>query len=92
MPEQPPRRRAAAIRYVPGEQAPRVTASGSGIIADQIVAAAKQAGVPVRSDAALAEALSALEVGVDVPEALWVAVAKTLAWAYRLDGRAAGSA
>ena len=47
--------------------------------------------MPVRSDAALAEALSALELGADVPEALWVAVAKTLAWAYKLDAKA-GSA
>lgn len=90
MPEPPRQRKAAALRYEPGEAAPRVTASGSGIIADRIVAAAHEAGIPVRADAALAEALSALELGTDVPEALWVAVAKTLAWAYKLDGRAAG--
>ena len=36
------------------------------------------------------EALSALELGANVPEALWVAVAKTLAWAYKLDARASG--
>jgi flagellar biosynthesis protein len=90
MPEQPPRRRAAAVHYEEGDRAPRVTAVGSGIVAERIVAAAREAGVPVRSDAALAEALSALELGADVPEALWVAVAKTLAWAYRLDGQAAG--
>jgi flagellar biosynthesis protein len=89
MPEPPRQRKAAALRYEPGAPAPRVTASGSGIIADQIVAAAREAGIPVRSDAALAEALAALELGADVPEALWVAVAKTLAWAYKLDGRAA---
>jgi flagellar biosynthesis protein len=58
-------------------------------VADRIVAAAREAGVPVRSDAALAEALSALDIGADVPEALWVAVAKTLAWAYTLDACAA---
>jgi flagellar biosynthesis protein len=88
MPEPPKQRKAAALRYEPGEPAPRVTASGAGIIADQIVAAAREAGIPVRSDAALAEALAALDIGADVPEALWVAVAQTLAWAYKLDGRA----
>jgi flagellar biosynthesis protein len=90
MPEQPPRRRAAALHYQEGDHAPKVTAAGSGMVADRIIAAAREAGVPVRSDAALAEALSALDIGADVPEALWVAVAKTLAWAYKLDGRAAG--
>jgi flagellar biosynthesis protein len=90
MPEQPPRRRAVALHYQEGDRAPRVTAAGSGIIAEQIVAAARESGVPVRSDAALTEALSALELGANVPEALWVAVAKTLAWAYKLDARASG--
>ena len=44
--------------------------------------------MPVRSDPALAEALAALDLGHEVPEALWVAVAETLAWAYRLDEKA----
>jgi flagellar biosynthesis protein len=90
MPDPPPRRRAAALRYEPGERAPKVTASGAGLVADRIVAAAREAGVPVRSDPALAQALAALELGRDVPEALWTAVAEALAWAYRLDAQAAG--
>jgi type III secretion system FlhB-like substrate exporter len=39
-------------------------------------------------DAALVEALSALHLGAHVPEALWKAVAETLAWAYKLDAGA----
>ncbi len=88
MPEKPKRRRAAALHYEHGDRAPRVTASGAGLVADRIVAEARAAGVPVRSDPALTEALSALELGSDVPEALWTAVAETLAWAYRLDAHA----
>ncbi len=88
MPETPKRRRAAALHYEHGDPAPRVSASGAGLVADRIVAAAREAGVPVRSDPALAEALSALELGGEVPEALWAAVAETLAWAYRLDAQA----
>jgi flagellar biosynthesis protein len=88
MPEPPPRRRATALHYEHGDRAPRVTATGTGMIAERIVAAAREAGVPVRSDAALAEALGALDLGADVPEALWTAVAETLAWAYRLDAQA----
>ncbi|HEY1510401.1 MAG TPA: EscU/YscU/HrcU family type III secretion system export apparatus switch protein [Solirubrobacteraceae bacterium] len=91
--EQPPppaRRRATALRYEQGEHAPRVTATGAGLVADRILAAAREAGIPVRHDPALAEALGALELGDDVPQALWTAVAETLAWAYRLDAKASG--
>jgi flagellar biosynthesis protein len=77
-------RRAAALRYE-GEGAPRVVASGRGLIAAKILEAAREAGVPVREDAALAEALSRLELGREIPEVLYQAVAETLAWAYRLD-------
>lgn len=89
MPDLPPRRRASALSYQPGDTAPRVTATGSGVVADRIIAAAREAGVPVRSDPALAEALSALDLGATVPEAMWRAVADVLAWAYRLDAEAA---
>ncbi len=89
MPEPPPRRRATALHYEHGAHAPRITATGVGLVADRIIAAAREAGVPVRHDPALAEALGKLELGGDVPEAMWKAVAETLAWAYRLDARAA---
>jgi flagellar biosynthesis protein len=91
MPEPGPRRRASALHYQPGDSggAPRVTASGSGFVADRIIAAAREAGVPVRSDPALAEALAKLDLGATVPEPLWKAVAEVLAWAYRLDAEAA---
>jgi flagellar biosynthesis protein len=86
MPEPPPRRRraAAALHYEPGERAPVLTAAGAGHIADRIVQAARAAGVPVREDPALVQALAGLELGTEVPEPLWRAVAETLAWAYRL--------
>jgi flagellar biosynthesis protein len=83
----PKRKRAAALRYE-GATAPKVVAAGRGLIAEKILAAAKEAGVPIREDAALAEALAGLELGREVPEELWVAVAEALAWAYRLDVKA----
>jgi len=88
MPEPPPRRRAAALHYTHGEVAPTVTATGAGVLAERIIAAAREAGVPIREDPALVEALSALNLGAHIPEALWKAVAETLAWAYRLDAGA----
>ena len=78
------RKRAAALRYE-GGGTPRVTAAGKGLIAEKILEEAKKAGVPIREDKALAEALAGLELGREVPEDLWIAVAQALAWAYRLD-------
>jgi flagellar biosynthesis protein len=79
-------KRAAALRYL-GAGAPKVVATGRGLIAERIAATARQAGVPVHQDAALAEALGALELGYEIPEDLYVAVAEALVWAYRLDTR-----
>jgi len=84
--EQP--RKATALSYELGQTAPRVVATGRGYIAERIIAAAQEAGVPVKSDPALANALSALDLGEEVPEALYRAVAETLAWAYKLDAQA----
>jgi flagellar biosynthesis protein len=86
----PERKRAAALRYEPGGQAPKVVASGQGLVAERILEVAREAGVPIRSDAALTQALAALDIGAEVPEEMWQAVAETLAWAYRLDLRTAG--
>lgn len=89
-PEPPERRRATALRYEQGRHAPEVVASGAGVVAERILAAAREAGIPVRHDPALAEALARLELGAEVPPELWTAVAETLAWAYKLDADASG--
>jgi flagellar biosynthesis protein len=83
----PERRRATALSYE-GSGAPKVTATGQGHIADRIVEIANEWGVPVRQDAALAEALAALELDTEIPEDLYTAVAEAIAWAYRLDAEA----
>jgi flagellar biosynthesis protein len=80
----PEERRVTALRYE-GTGAPKVVAAGRGHVADKILAAAQDAGVPVREDPQLAAALSALARGQDVPEDLWLAVAEVLAWAYGLE-------
>ncbi|MEA2270927.1 MAG: flagellar biosynthesis protein [Solirubrobacteraceae bacterium] len=92
MSEARPPRRAAALRYTNGAEAPEVVATGAGEIARRIVEAARAAGVPVREDPALAEALSRLDVGRVIPPELYQAVAEALVWAYRLDARAASGA
>ena len=82
--DEPPRS-AAALRYDRDAGGPpRVVAVGSGEVAERILERARAAGVPVREDAGLADALARLELEAEVPPELWVAVAETLVWAYRL--------
>ena len=85
----PDRKRATALSYNKGDNAaPKIVAKGQGLIAEKILDLAREAGVPIREDAALVNALASLDVGVEVPEDLYVAVAEALAWAYRLDSAA----
>lgn len=80
------RTRAAALKYDRNrDRAPRVTASGKGIVADRIVEIAREAKVPIVEDAALVSALLVLELGEEVPVELYEAVAKILSFVYRLD-------
>jgi flagellar biosynthesis protein len=88
MPEERRRRRATALRYAAGSDAPEVVATGAGEIANEILEGAEEAGVPIRQDPALVEALSKLDVGREIPPELYVAVAEALVWAYRLDAKA----
>ena len=83
----PPRRkRAIALRYdKEAGGAPKVTASGAGVVADRILELARESGVPVRDEPALVEALARLELEQEVPPELYAAVAETLVWAYDLD-------
>jgi flagellar biosynthesis protein len=84
-----PERHAAALRY-DGTGAPKVVAAGRGEIAKRIIEEAKQAGVPIHDEAALAQALGRLELQAEIPEELWVAVAEALVWAHRVDLRDLG--
>src|SRR3954464_6155851 len=90
MPDDPQApKRATALRYVEGSEAPEVVATGRGEIARRILEAAEGAGVPVLRDPALVEALSKLDIGRTIPPELYVAVAEALVWAYRLPAEAA---
>ncbi len=74
---------ATALRYHGEEdEAPRVVAQGRGDLARRMIEAAHAYGVPVVRDVPVAHALGDLEVGDQIPEALYEAVAEILrdAW------------
>ncbi len=89
MKKKPPR--AASLAYRPDrDRAPRVTASGRGAVAERIVQVAREAGIPIREDPALAEILSRLDPGEEIPAETYQAVAEILAFLYRLDRETPG--
>lgn len=67
-------------------QAPRITASGSGLTAEAILHVAEEHGIPLHQDPALSEALAQVPVGSEIPEELYVAVAEILAFVFLLAG------
>lgn len=78
--------KAVALRYDRGKEgAPRVVASGQGLIAERILAAAEKAGVPVTQDAALLELLAKMPLGSEIPVEMYQAVAEVLAFVYKLN-------
>jgi flagellar biosynthesis protein len=81
-------RRAVAISYDPANaDAPVVTAAGQGLVADQIIRRAREAGVPVTEDPKLAAILSQIDVGRVIPPELYAVIAEVLAYVYRLEDR-----
>jgi flagellar biosynthesis protein len=77
---------AIALHYR-GRGAPRITAKGGGEVAQKIIDTARQHNVPLQEDAALAHALSHVELGREIPRELWVAVAQVLAFAWTVAGK-----
>lgn len=79
---------AVALRYEAGAMpAPKVVAKGAGFVAQRIAALARQHGVPVLERKPLAQALfKAVNVGQEIPAALYLVVAELLAQVYRLRG------
>jgi flagellar biosynthesis protein len=80
---------AAALRYrKKDDAAPRVTASGRGLMAEKILAVAAANQVPVVADPNLAELLASLDLDVEIPPCLYRAVAEVLVLIYRLEAEA----
>jgi flagellar biosynthesis protein len=81
----PERRKAVALRYeAERDSAPQVVATGQGELAERIVALAREHGVHVQEDPDLVRLLAKLDLGAEIPESLYRAVAEVLAFVYRL--------
>ena len=77
---------AIALKY-DGENAPTITAKGRGEIAQEIIELALNNDVPLDNNPELVKLLSSIPIGDSIPEALYVAVAEVIAFAYLLSDK-----
>ena len=79
-------KKAVALKYdAEKDSAPRVSAKGSGAIAEKIVELAREKGIPLREDPDLVSSLMHLDYHQEIPPALYQVVAEILAFAYRMN-------
>ncbi|MBC7859404.1 MAG: EscU/YscU/HrcU family type III secretion system export apparatus switch protein [Burkholderiaceae bacterium] len=76
---------AVALAYQDGSGAPQVVAKGSGLVAEQIIARAKEHGVFVHQSKELVSLLMDIDLDHQIPPALYRAIAELLAWLYHIE-------
>jgi flagellar biosynthesis protein len=76
---------AVALAYREGDGAPRLVAKGRGLVAEEIIRRAREAGVYVHESSELVALLMQVDLDRHVPPQLYVAVAELLAWIWRVE-------
>ncbi|GIU53459.1 MULTISPECIES: EscU/YscU/HrcU family type III secretion system export apparatus switch protein [Shewanella] len=79
-------KKAVALSF-DGNTAPTITATGTDLIAEEIISLAQEAGVYIHQDEHLSNFLQLLELGEEVPEELYTLIAELIAFIYMLDGK-----
>lgn len=85
VPPNAPPANAVALRYAEGDAAPVVIAKGRGVLADEIVRRAREAGVFVHGSRELVALLMQVDLDARIPPTLYLAIAELLAWLSRVD-------
>lgn len=76
---------AVALAYESGDLAPRVVAKGSGLLAERIIAMAREHEVYIHESQALLGLLMQVELDTHIPPQLYQVIAEILAWLYQLE-------
>lgn len=76
---------AVALGFEPGDEAPKILATGKGHLAERIIEEAEASDIPVHRDPALAKTLSQLDFGEYIPPELYDVVVEVLMYVDRVD-------
>jgi flagellar biosynthesis protein len=79
--------RSAAVALASNDKVttPRVTAKGSGLVAESIIRRARDAGIYVHESPALVALLMRVDLDTHIPPKLYTTVAELLVWLYKID-------
>jgi flagellar biosynthesis protein len=83
-------KKAAALSYKEGQEAPIVTALGRGETADRIIKTAKENDVPIFENENLVSTLIHLELGEQIPQELYSVVAEVLVFISDIENKLKG--
>jgi len=86
------RQSAVALSYTDKTRAPVVVAKGYGVVAESIMRCARESGLYVHSSADLVKLLMQVDLDDQIPPALYLAVAETMAWLHGLERQAGATA
>jgi flagellar biosynthesis protein len=78
-------KKAVALSYSVGEDAPKIIAKGKGIVADNILDRGDEYKIPIYKDEALANTLTQFDIGDYIPEELYQVVAEVLVYVTKID-------
>ena len=80
------RKAAVAIRYDRQTMpAPRLVAKGRGVVAERLIAMARENGIPVIEDKLLVETMDRLNLNQEIPGELYQVVAEILVAVYKAE-------
>lgn len=86
MEKKTPITQAVAVLYDEKESdSPKIVASGKGTVAEKIIEIAREAGIHIQEDPNLAELLSKVPIGDEIPVELYQTVAEVLAFVYQVN-------
>lgn len=80
--------KAVALKYdKETSSAPKVTAKGEGVSAENIIKIANENDIPIKKDEDLVELLSNIELDREVPPEMYKAIAEVFSYIYKLTNK-----
>jgi len=78
-------KKAVALKYPSGVDAPIIVAKGEGIIAEKIISVAEENNIKIEENEILVDMLGLSQIGDEVPEETWTALAKIFSFIMKFD-------
>ena len=80
------KKKAAALKYNQLiDKAPKLIAKGQGSVAEEIIKRAKEHNIFIKEDSDLVEVLYTLDINDEIPESLYMVIARLLTELYELN-------